>query len=420
MAPAWNLLTSPFSPVINQSIYEHEFAPTNSTSEEEQMVKRKRRLRLVALAACLLLVAACSDGSGETTTTAETGSETTSTAGGEETTTTAAGCDMSVTHSADEVSVGAEPQSVTPVYAVPKCFEDDPTLAFLMIDQSIPILFEFVQGMEAAADFYGVELLITDLRNQPADTLNQYEALSARSPDVVGTSVNTSDAALAERARADGVAVVLSGFSFSDPPADAPALYNDNVDAAIGAEVGHMIGEEAAARLEGEWAGKEVVFIGVGHDPLPQVEARITASLEAAREHVEIADDNIFRLTTEGNPETAQNMTTDVLTANPDAVFVMAPLNDETGVGAVQAVRNAGRQGDAVISLWGGGSFGRDAMRNDTDGIIIGVVYQNAFSDGWTWVEAAIATFLGDEFGERASDFPRVTKENVDELFPND
>ena len=332
-----------------------------------------------------------------------------------------AGCDPSVTYSADEIAAAAAPNVVTSIYAVPKCFADGaPTLAYLPYDLSIPILLEYNDGVEDAADFYGADLLVSDLSGQTAETLNRYEAMTARDPDVIGTMINDSDNALYQRVQTDGRQLLLSGPSFSDPPADAPSVYPVDIDAAMGTEVGAMLGEEAAARLGDQWSGRNVVFIGVGDDDNPIVKIRTDSALAAAREHVDIDDADVVRLDTNGDITNAQNMTLDALTAHPDDVVIIAPLNDETGVAAAQAVRDAGRQADAIVVLHGGGAFARDAIRNDTDDLIVGAIFQNAYAEGWAWTEGAIALYLGDTFEPLLTEHPRITPENVDELFPND
>ena len=123
-----------------------------------------------------------------------------------------AGCDPSVTYSADEVAAAAAPNVVTSIYAVPKCFPDGaPMLAYLPYDLSIPILLEYNDGVEDVADFYGADLLVSDLSGQTAETLNRYEAMTARDPDVIGTMINDSDNALYQRVQTDGRQLLLSG-----------------------------------------------------------------------------------------------------------------------------------------------------------------------------------------------------------------
>jgi ABC-type sugar transport system substrate-binding protein len=330
-------------------------------------------------------------------------------------------CDPSETYTADEIAEGAAPFTVPIIYDVPKCFPDGaPTLAYLAFDLSIPILVEYNDGVEDAADFYGVELLVTDLGSQTAETLNRYEALTARSPDVIGTMINDSDNALLQRTQADGRILLLSGPSFSDPPAEAPSVYPVDIDAQMGTEVGAMLGEEAEARLADEWSGRNVVFIGVGNDDEPIVKVRTDSALAAVREHVEVDDSDVVRLDTDGDIANAQSMTLDALTSHPDDVVVIAPLNDETGVAAAQAVRDARRQADAIVVLHGGGIFARDAIRNDSDNLLVGAIYQNAYAEGWAWVEGAIALFMGDEFEPLYTEHPRITPDNIDELFPDD
>jgi ABC-type sugar transport system substrate-binding protein len=237
---------------------------------------------------------------------------------------------------------------------------------------------------------------------------------------VIGTMINDSDNALLQRTEADGSILLLSGPSFSDPPAEAPSVYPIDIDAQMGTEVGNMLGEEAESRLADEWSGRNVVFIGVGNDDEQIVKVRTDSALAAVREYVEVDDDDVVRLDTDGDIANAQSMTLDALTSHPDDVVVIAPLNDETGVAAAQAVRDARRQADAIVVLHGGGVFARDAIRNDSDDLLVGAIYQNAYAEGWAWVEAAIAVYLGDEFEPLYTEHPRITPENVDELFPDD
>ena len=384
-----------------------EFASANS---RWGAIVRLTTRRWLAVVGSLVLVGAYSTSSNAADTTDSV------TAG-----TSSPDCDQSVSHSADDIAAAAAPHTVTSIYAVPVCFADGtPTLAYLPYDLSIPILLEYNDGVEDAAEFYGAELLVSDLAGQTAETLNRYEAMTARDPDVIGTMINDSDNALNQRVQSDGRLLLLSGPSFSDPPADAPSVYPIDIDAEMGTEVGAMLGELAAARLEEEWSGRNVVFIGVGDDDNAIVKVRTDSALAAAREHVDIEDEDVVRLDTDGDQTNAQNMTLDALTAHPDDVVIIAPLNDETGVAAAQAVRDAGRQADAIIVLHGGGVFARDAMRNDTDNLILGAIYQNAYAEGWAWVEGAIALHLGDEFEDLFTEHPRITPDNVDELFPDD
>ena len=230
-----------------------EFASANS---RWGAIVRLTTRRWLAVVGSLVLVGAYSTSSNAADTTDSV------TAG-----TSSPDCDQSVSHSADDIAAAAAPHTVTSIYAVPVCFADGtPTLAYLPYDLSIPILLEYNDGVEDAAEFYGAELLVSDLAGQTAETLNRYEAMTARDPDVIGTMINDSDNALNQRVQTDGRLLLLSGPSFSDPPADAPSVYPIDIDAEMGTEVGAMLGELAAARLEEEWSGRNVVFIGVGDD----------------------------------------------------------------------------------------------------------------------------------------------------------
>src|SRR5688500_9563291 len=83
---------------------------------------------------------------------------------------------------AEEVTAATGTKAVTPVYAVPKTLKDDYVLAFLNPGQSVPFFHSWSEGMNAAADFYGVELIETDLQLKFEETVNQFETILVRDP----------------------------------------------------------------------------------------------------------------------------------------------------------------------------------------------------------------------------------------------
>ena len=95
----------------------------------------------------------------------------------------------------------------------------------------------------------------------------------------------------------------------------------------------------------------------------------------------------------------------------------MLGLNDEAGVGALQAVKAAGRAQDTLMVSLGADELGRDTMRNDKDGVYVAMVDFNPWAEGWCWVEAAIAIAEGEKFSAYLTS-RIVTPENIDQLFP--
>jgi ABC-type sugar transport system substrate-binding protein len=328
-------------------------------------------------------------------------------------------CPGSATYTSDEILAAVKPQTVVPVYAVPKC-QSRTTMAFLDIDASQPFFAEVESGLRAAAKFYGVDLLLTDLHNNPAQTVPQYQQVSARHPEVVGTLVNSSEGALYARTKSDGVPLILLEGSFATPPTKTYTLISPTADRAKGAAVGKMLGQEAKKRMADSWKGHDLYFVEAGQKSLDVVNKRMTAALAAFRGSVQVPDSRVIEFDTSGKIVETQQKMTDVLTAHPNAVFAVAPLNDEVGTGAQKAIQAAGLTNNAIISLLGGDRLGRDAIRNDKTGLILGAVYANPFQEGWNWIEAGLAVKNKAKYNDISSaDLPIITKATVDQLFPH-
>lgn len=327
----------------------------------------------------------------------------------------AAACSGDERFTAEEVQQGAGPDHrVTPVYAVPKCLEEDVKLAFLNPGKNVPFFQSWSEGMRDAAKFYDVELFETDLQLKYEDTLNQFQTVSVREPDAVGT-LTTAGPALKARTGAANIPLI---------PIDIPIEGNEHFhgipNEKVGAMGGEVLAEAAAEKLAGDWQGRNLVFVQVGDNTCEPCNIRVNSALEAARETLDIPDGNVVKLLrTEGLGDKAQAAMKDALTAHPDDVMLVIGINDGTGVGALQAAKASGRTDDVLVATLGADEQGRDALRNDASGAMVGTVDFNPYAEGWTWVEAAIAVLEGEKF-EPYDVHDIVTRDNVDELYPND
>jgi ribose transport system substrate-binding protein len=323
-------------------------------------------------------------------------------------------CEGDARYTAEEVREAAGPTGrVEPVYAVPKCPEKRYKLAFLNPGKNVPFFQAWSEGMRDAAKFYGFELFETDLQLKYEDTVTQYQTVSARQPDAVGT-LTTAGPAL--KARTDQAGIPLIPI---DIPIEGNEYYFGIPNEKVGRMGGELLAEQAAEKLEGKWQGRDLKFVQVGDNTCEPCNIRVNSALEAARETLDIPDGNVIKLLrTEGLGDKAQTAMRDALTANPDAAMLVIGINDGTGVGALQAAKASGRTDDVLVATLGADEQARDALRNDTTGAFAGAVDFNPYAEGWTWVEAAVAVLEGEKFEPYdVSDI--VTKENVDELFPS-
>lgn len=327
----------------------------------------------------------------------------------------AADCSGDERFTAAEVQQTVEPEHrVTPIYEVPKCLEEKYKLAFLNPGKNVPFFQSWSDGMRDAAKFYGVELFETDLQLKYEDTLNQFQTVSVRQPDAAGM-LTTAGPAL--KARTDSANIPLIPI---DIPIEGNEYFHGIPNDKVGAMGGELLAQAAEEKLAGEWDGRNLVFVQVGDNTCEPCNIRVNSALEAARETLDIPDGNVVKLLrTEGLGDKAQTAMKDALTAHPDDVMLVIGINDGTGVGALQAAKAAGRMDDVLVATLGADEQGRDALRNDASGALVGTVDFNPYAEGWTWVEAAIAVLEGEKFGEYdVTDI--VTRENVDELYPSD
>jgi ABC-type sugar transport system substrate-binding protein len=182
---------------------------------------------------------------------------------------------------------------------------------------------------------------------------------------------------------------------------------------------GELAAQAALPRLESDWQGRNLIYVGLGESTCEPCDIRVREGLAAAREIIDIPDENVVLLDTGGLTDQALTVMTDTLTAHPNDVMILVGLNDESSVGALQAIKAQNRTQDAILVSLGADRLGRDAMRNDSDGVLVAMVDFNPWAEGWTWVEAAIAVAEGETFAPY--DISRViTRENIDELFPDD
>lgn len=320
------------------------------------------------------------------------------------------------TWTAAEVAEASGSYAVTPLYAVPKDVENL-QLAFLNPGASYAFFAAWSQGIQDAADFYGVTVSISDLEFKYEEALSAYEQQSVKQPVVVGSGGGAMNEATISAATADGAKVVLIDGGMEG------AVDFGVSDEQVGVLAVTTIADAVNERLAGDWADKELLVVGISAANCGPCDARVAASFDEAQAQFGIDESATFRIEppTGTDPTVdAANMVTDFLTAHPDSAVVVVSYGDAPVVGAVNAARAADRGSDVIAIASGGDATSRAALRDAGNaGILLGSIDYQPYSEGWNWVEAAIATHLGDSFG--AYEVTRVlTADNVDEFYPAD
>jgi len=314
---------------------------------------------------------------------------------------------------AAEVLEGSDGRVAAPLFAVPRnvdAFE----FAFLNPGLSVPTFKDWQTGVQDAADFYGVKITQTDLDLKYENALTAYGTVAVKSPVIVGSGAGAANAALLAGVEADGAKLVLIDQDLEG----APSFGVDN--ATTGEIGGEFLSESAQARIDDDWAGKNVVYVGISAASCEPCDVRVQKGGEVVAEKLGLESKPGFLLPDPGTADQAQIVFTDYLTAHPNDVFVILGFGDGAAVGALNALKAADRLDDAVVGSLGGDISGRAALRDPSNATtFVGALDFNPYQEGWNWIEAAIATQLGESFAEYDASTV-LTPENVDEFYPND
>ncbi|QBK31979.1 substrate-binding domain-containing protein [Roseitalea porphyridii] len=265
---------------------------------------------------------------------------------------------------------------------------DDLTVAGIVFQQDQ--FFRTIQmGMQAAAEEAGATLLEGNSDSQPDKEISLIDTYIARGVDAIVISPVSGVASIPPLARAKerGIHVVTYNSTIEDDSIPVSYLNSQQRD------LGNTTGDMAAAFIRDQLGGEANVATLGFQALLPEISAdRVDGFVEKAEEGGTL---NIVAQQDAWLAEDAVQVAGDIITANPDLNIIYA-ANEGGTVGAVQAVRNAGKQGEIFV-------FGVDGTEQlvgfllDEDNVLQGVTAQQPFVMGQMAVQSAIAAARGEE-----------------------
>ncbi len=107
----------------------------------------------------------------------------------------------------------------------------------------------------------------------------------------------------------------------------------------------------------------------------------------------------------------AMRVTENIFTANPDLDAIFA-ANEPGVLGAAEALRRAGKDGEIVLVGWDGSPAEADAVR---EGVVQALVVQNPFQMGYEGVDSAIRMIRNDVQIESQSTGTTILTEEIDD-----
>lgn len=262
---------------------------------------------------------------------------------------------------------------------------DAPTIGGIVFQQDQ--YFRGIQiGLQNGAKDGAANLLQGNSDSKPekeATLVDTFLARGAKAIVIAPISAKASVRAL-QRANDKGIKVVLYGTHME---ADFPVAFIGTSDS----DIGQGTGKIAAEFIKNKLGGTATVAILAFRSQVPeQSDARTNGFLETAR-----AGGTVSVVSQQDGflAEKAVSVASDILTAHPE-VNVIYAANEGGTVGAVQAVRRAGKAGRVFVF----GTDGSEQLANfllDPEGVLIATTAQQPVKVGEAAMKTALAAIDG-------------------------
>lgn len=246
-----------------------------------------------------------------------------------------------------------------------------------------------VQGYTDAGAKYGLKVLTANTNNEQSKEAELIQTYIAQKVDGIAIAPLSQDASIVnlKDAASKGVKVAITNMNLQGDPSFLAGGYTSD-DTTNGKIVGTNAAEFIKANITGAVNVGRVDF----DDQIPdQSKARWTGfydgldaagvvytKVAAVSSHIQ--DDAITKVS-------------DMLTAHPEINVIWA-CNDGSTIGAAMAVKQAGLAGKVFVFGYDGGDQ-QTSMILSGDNILIGLVAQDPYAQGYKAVESLALTLLG-------------------------
>jgi simple sugar transport system substrate-binding protein/ribose transport system substrate-binding protein len=280
-----------------------------------------------------------------------------------------------------EVPVSSAPATTTGLTA------DKITIAGVVF-QDDQFMNTLTKGYTDAAAKYGVKVLTANTNNDQAQEASLIQTYMSQGVNGIAIAPLSKDASIASLKEADGkgIKVAITNMSITDSSFLVGGFTSDDATNA------KIVGDNAAKFIQANLKGTINVARIDFDDQLPeQSKARwdgFYSGLKAAGvDYKEVAHQSAHA------QDTALAMTTDMLTAHPEIQVIFA-ANEGGTIGAVQAVKQAGKAGKVFVFGYDG-SDQLTSMILAADNILQGTVAQDPYNMGYKAAEALILVLEG-------------------------
>ncbi|WP_151720872.1 substrate-binding domain-containing protein [Gemmobacter serpentinus] len=271
--------------------------------------------------------------------------------------------------------------------ALPAFAQDKPVIASIVF-QGDSFMKSLQQGIRDGAEAGGAEVLEINIDGDQAketEAIDTYIARKVNAIVIAPLSASNSAGAL-KRAKDAGITIVALNGGLDDKSIAAATFSTSNTD------LGKTSGEAAAKFITERLGGTASIGILGFSSLLPEQSGQRTGGFKEAA-----AVGNTVEVVTEQDawlPEKAVTVATDIMTANP-GINVIFAANEGGTIGAMQAVRNAGKAGQVfVFGIDGSEQLAKGLMAGDD--VLQAVTAQSPREMGKMGAEAALKVLKGE------------------------
>lgn len=278
-------------------------------------------------------------------------------------------------------------------------------MGYITMDLGNPYFVKLIDGMEEKAEELNIELSIHDGENEVEPQIRAMEDLITQKVDAIILSANDSQALnfMVEQAKDAGISVIAANAPVENPDAFIGSIEYDN-----GFQAGEIAGEYIRDNLDGK-AKVAILQLSTIPAALERTQGQKEGLLSLAPDAEIIAEPDA------STRELGLNAIETLLQSNPDLNVVLG-VNDDSVLGAYQAMKAAGKEGEDV-ALVGFDAIEEALLKIKEGGIYIGTIDIAPFESGKVIIETAKKVVEEGPI-EELIEFPvtKVTVENVDEF----
>lgn len=278
-------------------------------------------------------------------------------------------------------------------------------MGYITMDLGNPYFVRLIDGMKEKAGELNIELSIHDGKNEVEAQIRAMEDLITQQVDAIILSSNDSQAlnSMIKEAKNAGIKVIAANAPVEDPDAFIGSIEHEN-----GFQAGEIAGEYIRDHLNGK-AKVAILQLSTIPAALERTQGQKEGLLSLA------PDVEIVAELDASTREAGLNAIETLLQSHPDLNVVLG-VNDDSVLGAYQAMKAAGKEGEDV-ALVGFDAIEEALLKIKEGGIYRGTIDIAPFESGRVIIETAKRVLEEGPIKELI-EFPvtKVTEENVNEF----